>query len=113
MIPEEAVEAAAKSEWARLGPRVPDATWETDEAEYKALLLINMRTALEAAAPFLHRVVTDEEDLLPGVVLQDKTGDVLKLMRNGEWWGTDEEHPTHVEFPAELLQVLPQALVLP
>lgn len=102
-VPEEAVEAAAKSEWTRFGSHNPSATWETEDPEYKEHLRAGMRLALEAARPFMHRVVTNEIGLLPGTVLQDKTGDVLKLMENGEWWATDCEGPTFVEYPATVL----------
>ena len=102
-VPEEAVEAAAQSEWVRYGPHYPNATWETEDPEYKEHLRGSMRAALQAAAPLMNRVVTSEEGLLPGAVLQDKTGDVLKLMDNGEWWGTDQEGPTFVDYPATVL----------
>lgn len=102
-VPEEAVEAAAKSEWARYGSHNPSATWETEDPEYKEHLRTGMRSALEAARPFIQRVVTSEEGLLPGTVLQDKLGDVLKLMPDGEWWATDCDGPTFVEYPATVL----------
>lgn len=102
-VPEEAVEAAAKSEWIRFGSHNPNATWETEDPEYKEYLRTGMRSALQAALPFMHRVVADGEGLSPGTVLQDKTGDVLKLMHNGEWWATDCEGMSHVEYPATIL----------
>lgn len=102
-VPEEAVEAAAKSEWVRFGSHNPSATWETEDPEYKEHLRTGMRLALEAARPFMHRVVTNEAGLLPGTVVQDKTGDVLKLMPNGEWWATDAEFESFVEYPAKVL----------
>lgn len=102
-VPEEAVEAAAKSEWIRFGSHNPNATWETEDPEYKEYLRNGMRSALQAALPFMHRVVMDGEGLLPGTVVQDKTGDVLKLMDSGEWWATDAEFESFVEYPAKVL----------
>lgn len=102
-VPEEAVEAAAKSEWLRFGSHRPNATWETEDPEYKEYLRTGMRSALQAALPFIHRVVTDGEGLLPGTVVQDKLGDVLKLTDNGEWWATDAEFESFVEYPAKVL----------
>lgn len=36
-VPEEAIEAAAKSEWIRFGSHSPNATWETEDPEYKGI----------------------------------------------------------------------------
>jgi hypothetical protein len=102
-VPQEAVEAAAKAEWDRYGSNIPNATWETEDPEYKETLRSAVRSSLAAAMPFMNRVVTSGEGLLPGTVLQDKTGDVLKLLDNGEWWGTDEDGPTFVDYPATVL----------
>jgi hypothetical protein len=102
-IPEEAVEAAAKAEWLRFGLPYPDAQWEVGDIGHKDHLRTVMRNALKAAQPQMHRVINSEEGLLPGTVLQDRTGDVLKLMPDGEWWATDCEGPTFVEYPARVL----------
>lgn len=102
-VPEEAVEAAAEAEWNRFGSHNPHATWETEDPEYKEHLRVGARAALQAALPFLHHSVSSGEGLLPGTVLHDKAGDVLKLMHNGEWWATDCEGPTFVEYPAIVL----------
>lgn len=102
-VSEEAVEAAAEAEWSRYGSHNPHATWETEDPEYKEHLRIGARSALQAALPFLHRSVSSSEGLVPGTVLHDKAGDVLKLMHNGEWWATDCEGPTFVEYPAIVL----------
>ena len=102
-VPEEAVEAAAEAEWSRFGSHNPYATWETEDPEYKEHLRMGARSALQAAWRFLHPIVSSDEGLLPGTVLQDNVGDVLKLMDNGEWWATDCEGPTFVEYPATVL----------
>lgn len=102
-IPDEAVESAAKAEWLRSGLPYPNATWEVGDVGHKEHLRMVMRNALKAAQPYMHRVIYNGEGLLPGTVVQDKLGDVLKLMPDGEWWATDCEGPTFVEYPAHVL----------
>jgi hypothetical protein len=99
MIPEEAVQAGAKALFIDdisngSGSSVPEIAAVCEDV---------VRKVLKAAAPHMHRVVMSAEGLLPGAVVQDKTGDVLKLMDNGEWWATDTELDSFIEFPARVL----------
>lgn len=102
-VPEEAVEAAAMAEWVQYGSQNPFATWETEDPEYKEYLRTSVRSVLAAAAPFMSKVVTSDAGLLPGTVIQDQTGDVLKMMKTGDWRGTYIEGGSDVEYPATVL----------
>lgn len=110
VIPDEAVEAGAKA-FVEVDPLWPDGAWEdmTEDQREDARGIVG--AALEAAAPYMRKVITDydELDALPvETVIRTAFGTAREKNDRGYWYEMGSDYANGIEmgsFPAVVLYV--------